>query len=81
MEHELKIPPRYFAEVVSGVKTFEVRDNDRDFQQGDTVMLREFDPTSLFGYTNRFARYAIGFVTSYEQKPGFVVFSLLPRPE
>lgn len=41
--HNLKILPEHFANVVSGVKTFEVRFNDRDYKVGDLVLLREFD--------------------------------------
>lgn len=39
MKHELKIWPKYYCRVRSGEKTFEVRDNDRDFQRGDIVVL------------------------------------------
>lgn len=45
MIHELKIWPQYYARVADGTKTFEVRNNDRGFQPGDTVTLREWDPT------------------------------------
>ena len=44
MTHELKIWPQYFCRVKDGTKTFEVRKNDRGFQPGDTVVLREYDP-------------------------------------
>ena len=43
--HDLKIYPKYFSEVVSGKKKFEIRDNtDRSFNIGDTIRLREWDP-------------------------------------
>jgi len=42
--HDLKILPMYFERVQSGQKKFEVRQNDRDFQTGDTVELAEWDP-------------------------------------
>lgn len=44
MRHDLKIWPQYFCRVQDGSKTFEVRKNDRGFQPGDTVVLREWDP-------------------------------------
>lgn len=44
MDHELKIWPQYYCRVADGTKTFEVRVNDRGFQPGDLVTLREWDP-------------------------------------
>jgi hypothetical protein len=41
--HELKIWPRYFDDVESGVKKFEVRKDDRNFEVGDVLKLREYD--------------------------------------
>lgn len=41
--HELKIQSEYFAEVLAGRKTHEVRINDRDYQVGDCLNLREID--------------------------------------
>ncbi len=46
--HELKILPEYFKEVLLGNKNFEIRKNDRNFQVGDYVELREYDPTKYF---------------------------------
>jgi len=43
MIHELKINPEFFDAVASGIKTFEVRKNDRPFRIGDTLVLLEFD--------------------------------------
>lgn len=44
--HELKIWPRFFDAVESGSKTFEIRWDDRGFQAGDDVALREWKPTA-----------------------------------
>lgn len=38
MTHELKIDERYMLRRLEGVKPFEIRFNDRDYQVGDTVM-------------------------------------------
>jgi hypothetical protein len=41
--HDLKCDPEYFQAVKSGDKTFEVRQNDRDFHVGDYINLLEYD--------------------------------------
>jgi len=50
--HELKTWPELFILSLSGMKMFEVRQNDRDFQAGDFLLLREWDPTTET-YTGR----------------------------
>lgn len=42
MVHEVKIEPEYFEKVISGLKTFEVRLNDRNYKKGDLLVLREW---------------------------------------
>lgn len=80
MIHELKCWPQFFQAVIEGRKTFEVRRDDRGFQAGDEVTLREYDPNAgPKAYTGREAYYRIGYVTGWEQQPGHVVFSLLPH--
>lgn len=84
MIHELKIAPRHFEAVLSGDKTFEIRDNkDREFNRGDKVKLREFDkaklPVTSLCYSGREVDAVITYVTNYEQKDGFVVFSFSVR--
>jgi len=44
--HELKIWPIYFASLAMGAKTFDVRLNDRDFQVGDVIKFREWEPVT-----------------------------------
>lgn len=43
MTHELKILPKWFEDVKSGKKTFEIRRADRDFKVGDTLVLKEYE--------------------------------------
>lgn len=47
VNHELKIMPRFYRQIVNKTKTFEIRKNDRDFKIGDTIRLREYNQ----GYT------------------------------
>lgn len=42
MIHTLKTLPKFFDAVDNGIKTFEVREDDRNFQVGDTLKLCEY---------------------------------------
>lgn len=44
--HPLKTWPKFFREVASGTKNFEIRKNDRGFKVGDYLNLREYNPDS-----------------------------------
>lgn len=44
--HVLKTWPAYFEAHESGEKTFEIRRNDREFEVGDVLVLRRWNPTS-----------------------------------
>lgn len=41
--HSLKTWMPYFQDILDGKKTFEFRNNDRNFEVGDEVVLREYD--------------------------------------
>jgi len=41
-EHGLKILPEYFKLVIEGRKNFEIRKDDRGYEVGDTLHLREW---------------------------------------
>jgi hypothetical protein len=42
--HDLKTWPEYFEALWSGDKTFELREDDRGFDVGHRLLLREYDP-------------------------------------
>jgi Domain of unknown function (DUF3850) len=42
--HELKCWPEFFEPMLLGLKTAELRYNDRDYKIGDVLLLREWEP-------------------------------------
>lgn len=44
--HQLKSWPEPFADLKRGVKTFEYRVDDREYQVGSYLLLREYEPQS-----------------------------------
>jgi ASC-1-like (ASCH) protein len=43
MIHELKTLDEFMDDIATGVKSFEVRIDDRNYREGDTLILRGFD--------------------------------------
>lgn len=43
--HTLKIKTKYFVDVTMGLKTFELRKNDRDYQVGDLITFEVINAT------------------------------------
>lgn len=48
MTHELKIMPPYYDWVFSGLKTFEIRKDDRGYKVGDELLLKEWLPEDRY---------------------------------
>lgn len=73
MIHKLKTLPQYYQPIIEKRKPFEIRNNDRNFQTGDSVILNEWDGEK---YTGRFGVgiiidiYDISFLL-----PGYVAFT------
>lgn len=59
--HPLKTWPRYFTDIITGRKTFEVRKDDRDFAVGDVLELLEWDPGTK-QYTGRRAFHRVTYI-------------------
>lgn len=48
MLHELKIYPMYFKDILKNNKNFEVRKDDRLYEVGDYLLLREYLPADEY---------------------------------
>lgn len=64
--HALKSWPKFFVPIAAGTRTHELRRNDRNFCVGDTLELREFDPT-VNEYSGRTCRVTITSLTSADE--------------
>ena len=74
MTHTLKMWPRPFQAAWVGHKPFEIRKNDRHFEERDEITLCEYNPEDD-DYTGREIDGIIEYITGFEQKDGYVVFS------
>lgn len=73
MTHELKIWPEYFSAVREGIKTFEYRLNDRNYQVGDILVLKEYLSESK-EYTGREVSVVITYILPV--KDNYVIMSV-----
>ena len=76
MEHELKIYPQYFEDVISGKKKFEIRKNDRKYRVGDILIVKEWDNIK---YSGREARAEVIYLIDDKFvgiQPGYVVMGI-----
>lgn len=81
--HRLKTWPMLFKEVKAGRKTFEIRRNDRKFQQGDILMLEEYLPSNGT-YTGAFIYMEVSYILEGDKfglEKGFVGMSIIPYTE
>ena len=85
MIHQLKIERHYFEQIRTGVKTFEVRKNDRDFHAGDYLGLNEITdhPCNAKGEHKETGAFVLVKVLNVFDDPdfvkeGFVIMSIKP---
>ena len=57
--HELKIWPEFYQAIIDDIKRFEIRRNDRNFQVGDVLRLREWKDGK---YTGRTTLYLVEYI-------------------
>lgn len=75
MIHDLKIWPEHFNPLLGGLKTAEIRWDDRGYTAGDTLHLREFDPSSGT-FTGRETTREVSHVLPLSEARGWVLLSL-----
>jgi len=83
MIHDLKAWPQFFDALLTGEKTFEVRKNDRNYQVGSTLLIREWDPKNS-SYSGRELKFTISYILFGGQfgiEEGFVVLGLYRHPQ
>lgn len=75
--HALKIVPPHFEATAEGIKSFEVRKNDRPYRPGDYVALNEWNGE---GYTGKCTLHKIVYILSDTEycKEGYVILGLEP---
>jgi len=73
--HEVKAWPAFFGPVQDGSKPFEIRKNDRDYQVGDTLHIREWCPKKR-DYTGHECWRVICYVTAWQQIKNHVVMGI-----
>ena len=81
MIHDLKIEPKWFGDVLSGRKKFEVRLNDREFAVGDVLHLMEYHKEdNSFGMDDMFNVIYV-FDNNEFLKDGYVILGIEPVNE
>lgn len=71
--HRLKIKAEYAKAKIGLNKLFEIRFNDRDYHVGDVIKYTVIDDEIVNAQIADNV-YTISYITSYEQKEGYVVF-------
>lgn len=76
--HELKISPKYFKDVKSRNKNFEIRKDDRDFKVGDFITLKEYENGQYTGreIKNILIIYILRDATEYGLMDGYCILGL-----
>lgn len=75
--HILKINLEYAEAKYNGYKSFEIRENDRDFNVGDLIKYKINEPhgdLDLFKFFETHI-FRINFITNYNQKDDYIVYN------
>lgn len=75
VHHHLKIAPVFYHDVVSGKKKFEIRVNDRNFLEGDHLILQEFEDGE---YTGNELEVMVTYIPDFTLPGNYVVMGIEP---
>jgi len=76
--HELKTWKIYFNDIIEGKKNFELRKNDRGYNVGDTLILKEYD-NEVNAYTGRLTDCTVEYILHGGQfglEEGYVIMGI-----
>ena len=78
MQHGLKIHPEYFKAISLGLKKVEIRFNDRNFQERDVLILKEYCPEKK-QYTGHIITRKIDYIIKDVPglQPNFVILQII----
>lgn len=72
--HKLKILPQYYDSIISNIKHFELRKDDRDYQVGDFIILQEWENGEYTGRETGFKiEYILRNCTEYGLMEGYCI--------
>lgn len=80
--HVLKTWPPVYQSTRAGLKTFEMRKNDRDFRVNDILVLQEYDPI-IKEYTGEMSSFVVTYMLQgdFGLPPETCIMSIVPMEE
>lgn len=77
--HNVKCIQPFFGLIETGQKNYECRIDDRNYQEGDLIVLQEYDSEKKT-YSGKVMFFTVGYILRgpiYGVKDGWVIFSLI----
>lgn len=75
--HELKIIDQCFNDIITELKQFEIRKNDRNYKVGDILHMREYNDGA---YTGKETMQEVTYISKYAQHNQHIVMSIKKVP-
>jgi hypothetical protein len=81
--HNLKLWPQFWVTTTNAIRSFDIRNNDREFEIGDVIRFQEWEPSTR-QYTGRECYREITYVLRARDCPakaiteGYVALAIIP---